>query len=133
MVSRRVVLSHTQGWEGSVRMRGEAVVRWSVSIDLRGVCMHAKGHPATPWQQGSSRGSSRVACKPSACIVNAVRQGGGVGGRPRTLRLESLRSPWGQVKSTKGFGNFAIPTSGSPGGLGHGEQLWKKKNLKNRS
>ena len=52
-----------------------------------------------------------------------------MGGRPRTLRQESLRSPWGQVKSTKGFGNFAIPTSGSPGVLGHGEQLWKKKNL----
>jgi hypothetical protein len=31
------------------------------------------------------------------------------------------------VKSTKGFGNFAIPKSGSPGVLGHGEQLWKKK------
>ena len=73
---------------------------------------------------GQQQGSSRVACKPSACIVNAVRQGGGVGGRPRTLRQESLRSPWGQVKSTKGFGNFAIPTSGSPGVLGHGEQLW---------
>ena len=49
-----------------------------------------------------------------------------MGGRPRTLLLESLRSPWGQVKSTKGFGNFAIPKSGSPGVLGHGEQLWKK-------
>ena len=56
-----------------------------------------------------------------------------MGGRPRTLRQESLRSPWGQVKSTKGFGNFAIPTSGSPGVLGHGEQLWGKKKLKNRS
>ena len=33
---------------------------------------------------GQQQGSSRVACKPSACIVNAVRQGGGVGGRPRT-------------------------------------------------
>jgi len=78
---------------------------------------------------GQQQGSSRVACKPSACIVNAVRQGGGVGGRPRTLRQESLRSPWGQVKSTKGFGNFAIPKSGSPGVLGHGEQLWKKEIL----
>ena len=32
-----------------------------------------------------------------------------------TLRQESLRSPWGQVKSTKGFGNFATPKSGSHG------------------
>ena len=31
---------------------------------------------------------------------------------------------WGQVKSTKGFGNVATPTSGFPGVLGHGEQLW---------
>ena len=50
-----------------------------------------------------------------------------MGGRPWTLRQESLRTPWGQVKSTKGFGNFATPKSGSPGVLGHGEQLWKKE------
>ena len=50
-VPRGGSISHSdQGWEeGSrVRMRGEAVVRWSVSIDLRDACMHAKGHPATP-------------------------------------------------------------------------------------
>ena len=70
MVSRRVVLSHTQGWEGSVRMRGEAVVRWSVSIDLRAACMHAEGHPATPWQQGSSRGA---AGRPLACMHASLR------------------------------------------------------------
>ena len=68
MVRRRVVLSHTQGWEGSVRMRGEAVVRWSVSIDLRGVCMHAKGHPATPWQQGSSRGAAGLHASPQHAL-----------------------------------------------------------------
>ena len=49
------------------------------------------------------------------------------------LNVESLRSRWGQVKSTKGFGNFAIPRQVVPQGFWDMGNNFGKKILKNRS